>query len=870
MNFWDLFGSKPELVLATAVSTPDSSISNDSDFGQPLFAKDNKKPRVRVNRRRRTNKDGQRDRAEAPRRDRPSAPSRPRPSSGGDSGSSGGGTYKPRPSGGMSLPSGGGGKISPAILILIVLGLVACGILTLCSGGLGGLTEGLSDGGNTASQPIFTDPNIDAPVNESPQINNDPLPTLSSTGPSDQTWTIMLYQDADDKILEQDIFLDLNEAERIGSSDNVQIVAQLDRYTGGFAGDGNWATARRYFITRDNDLQTISSELIEDIGEVNMADRQTLVDFVTWAANNYPADKYVLIMSDHGIGWPGGWSDPDPSVPTDRSLPITAALGNDLYLMEIDQALADIRAQTDIDQFELIGMDACLMGGVEIFSALAPHARYAVASQEVEPALGWAYAGFLEQLTLNPGVNGGDLGRFIVDSYIKEDQRILDPEARAGLMGGGNPLGGLFGLFGGSPSTASPEQLVRQMEQNITLTAVDLAQIPALVDSVNNLSLALSNDNQQTIAQTRTYAQSFTSVFGSNVPPSYIDLGHFAQLLARNSSNGQVDQAVNGVLAAIDRAVIAERHGPNKPGSTGVSIYFPNSQLYGNPITGPQSYTAVANTFTNASLWDDFLAFHYTGEPFSAGDVGAAIPTTAVRGPGTGNITIAPITASSSEASPDQPVLLTTEIDGENVGYVKLFVGFFDQSANSILVIDSDYLESADTQEVGGLFYPVWPDEAFILEFEWEPVVFAVGDGNETIVTHFTPQTYGASFEDATYTVDGIYTYGDGEQRVARLLFRDGVLQQVYGFNNADGTGGPREIVPQAGDMFTVFERWLDLDSSGNVSEVVTLEAGTLTFTDQTLIWIDLDAAAGDYVVGFIVEDYDGNQYPTYTQITVR
>jgi hypothetical protein len=29
----------------------------------------------------------------------------------------------------------------------------------------------------------------------------------------------MLYQDADDKILEKDIYIDLNEAERIGSSD---------------------------------------------------------------------------------------------------------------------------------------------------------------------------------------------------------------------------------------------------------------------------------------------------------------------------------------------------------------------------------------------------------------------------------------------------------------------------------------------------------------------------------------------------------------------------------------------------------------------------------------------------------------------------
>ncbi|MAU00921.1 MAG: hypothetical protein CL608_27565 [Anaerolineaceae bacterium] len=846
MNFRDLLVKKEQVAWETAVAGPTDHI----EFGQPLFAKDNDKPRVRVERRRKTSQDGPRDRAEAPQRKRPSRPS------GGSGGSSGGGGFKPRPSGGTSLP--GGGKISPLMLIIIVLALAVCGIpISL-------LTGGDDDGGSTDSAPVFTDSGSEsAPSNE-------PLPTLSASGPSDQTWTVMLYQDADDKILEEDIFLDLNEAERVGSNDNVQIVAQLDRFTGGFAGDGNWSTARRYYITRDDDLQTISSELVEDLGEVNMADSQTLVDFVVWAAENYPADKYVLIMSDHGIGWPGGWSDPDPSVPTDNSLPITAALGNDLYLMEIDEALSAIRAQTGIDQFELIGMDACLMGGVEIFAALAPHARYAVASQEVEPALGWAYAGFLEELAINPGINGGDLGQLIVDSYIREDQRILDPEARAGLLGGSNPLGGLFGLLGGSTSTTSPEQLVRQMEQNVTLTAVDLSQIPPLVDSINNLSLTLSSDNQQMIAQTRTYAQSFTSVFGSNVPPSYIDLGHFAQLLAQNSGNGQVDNAVNDVLAAIDQAVIAEKHGPNKPGSTGVSIYFPNSQLYGNPITGPQSYTAVANTFTNASLWDDFLAFHYTGEPFSAGDVGAAIPTTAVRGPGTGSITVAPITTSSDEAAPGEPVLLTTEISGENIGYVKLMVGFLDTNANSLLIIDSDYLESADTQEVGGLFYPVWPDEPFDLEFEWEPVVFAISDGTDSVVTLFKPQTYGATFEEATYAVDGIYTYSDGTERVARLLFRDGVLQQVYGFNNEDGTGGPREIIPQAGDQFTVVERWLDLDANGSVVGSATQEAGTLTFTDQTFTWVDLDAAAGEYVVGFIVEDFDGNEFPAYAQITVR
>jgi hypothetical protein len=149
-------------------------------------------------------------------------------------------------------------------------------------------------------------------------------------------------------------------------------------------------------------------------------------------------------------------------------------------------------------------------------------------------------------------------------------------------------------------------------------------------------------------------------------------------------------------------------------------------------------------------------------------------------------------------------------------------------------------------------------------------VVFAISDGTESVVTLFKPQTYGATFEEATYAVDGVYTYSDGAQRVARLLFRDGILQQVYGFNNEDGTGGPREIIPRVGDQFTVLETWQDLDANGNVVGSETQEAGTLTFTDQTFTWVDLDAAAGEYVVGFIVEDFDGNEFPAYTQITVR
>jgi hypothetical protein len=430
-------------------------------------------------------------------------------------------------------------------------------------------------------------------------------------------------------------------------------------------------------------------------------------------------------------------------------------------------------------------------------------------------------------------------------------------------------MGGLFGLFG--EQTAA--QLAQQMEQSTTLTAVDLAALPELQESVNSLAFNLQEANQPAIARARSYAQSFTSVFGQEVPPSYIDLGSFVQLLKRESGSSNVAQAADRVMAALDRAVIAERHGSKKPGATGVSIYFPNSQLYRSPVTGPESYTAIARRFADESLWDDFLAYHYTGRSFepSAAAVAVPEPGAAVSAPGAGRIEVSPITLSDNVAAPGQPVLLSTDISGQNIGHVLLFVGFYDQGSNSIFVADTDYLESDDTREIDGVYYPDWGEGEFTMEFEWEPLVFAISDGVDSVVALFTPQTYGASFEDAIYTVDGVYTYADGgESRSARLYFNDGLLRQVFGFTGEGGTGAPREIIPQPGDTFTVAQKWLDLDQNGKVVQTAAQAGGTLTFGDQMFTWEELDAAPGEYIVGFIVQDLDGKAHEVYTTVTVE
>ena len=89
-------------------------------------------------------------------------------------------------------------------------------------------------------------------------------------------------------------------------------------------------------------------------------------------------------------------------------------------------------------------------------------------------------------------------------------------------------------------------------------------------------------------------------------------------------------------------------------------------------------------------------------------------------------------------------------------------------------------------------------------------------------------------------------------------------------YTNENETGAPREITPQKGDTFTIQEQWLDLDQNGRVTQSTTQQGGVLTFGDQPFTWKEQNAAHGDYVIGFIVKDLDGNATEVYTAVTVQ
>jgi hypothetical protein len=662
------------------------------------------------------------------------------------------------------------------------------------------------------------------------------------------SWLVMLYQDADDEMLEEDICLDLNEAERAGSTDRVAIVSQLDRFKGGYDGDGDWTGTKRFYVTRDEDVSKIRSKELADLGEKNMADPATLVDFVAWAVAKYPAKKYALILEDHGAGWPGGWTDADPN-PKDI-----------LSIDKLDKALGRIREKTGIDRFELIGLDACLMGSIEVFSVLKAHARYAVASQEIEPGIGWAYAAFLSSLGKMPESAGDELAKMIVGSYIDKDIAVTDDAVRS-RFAEGTTKGGLARLIG----------------SEATIAAIDLGKLDGVTKSLDSFVIELVSENQKTIAEARGFTQSYSSVFGDEYPSPYLDICHFALIISgvsEKTGNKPLAAKAATLVSSIGNAVIAERHGPKRPGSNGISIYFPTSDLYKDRDGGVWSYTESSERFSKESLWDDFLLSYYTGKKIAKGKSLIAKPSKDERmlTPGKGSIEIAPVELGTTTIRPDETTLLRTTVTGTNIGYIYLFVGLKDEQTRSTLIADMDFIVADDTRQIGGIYYPDWGDEGKVtIELPWQPFLFALDDGFDSIHCLLLPRIYGATKDDMTYTVEGLYTPAkNGARRYALLSFgADGRLIKAVGYTGKYGTGSPHELKPGKGDTFTIYSTWIDEKGGGKTDQSI-VPGGTLTFGDQGITWVEKQAPAGDYIIGIIVCDLDGNKKQANAKISVR
>jgi hypothetical protein len=649
------------------------------------------------------------------------------------------------------------------------------------------------------------------------------------SGQESSEWTVIVYSAADDEVLEENMWFDINEMEMVGSTPQVNIVVQIDRYPGAFSGDGDWTDTRRYLIQRDNDINRITSPVVESLGEADMGQQQTLIDFVTWAVQRYPAKKYALVMSDHGGGWTGGFSD------------MTAGPDSELSISEIVSSIEQIQVNTGVSKFEMIGFDACLMGQIEVFASLYPYSNYMIASEEVIPGYGWSYAAWLGQLTQNPALDGSGLSQAVVSTYVVNDALLTEVRA-------------------------TPDEIAQE-ESTTTLSAIESARVPDVIGAMNQFVSTVASVDQSLVAEARTYSRSYFSLFGEEVSPSFIDLGNFSEVLTSLTDDAAVQQTAVQLQTAIDSAVVAEKHGANMSGSNGIAFHFPDSDLYYYTEFNtefPPYYAESSKRFLEQSVWDEFLAYHYTGEAFDPQEGVAVAPSRAAEivAPGASQMTIGPVQISDTEISGDEIVTVSTTVEG-NVAYIHTALYFWDPTSESYWIGDVSYYIAENTVTVGGVNVPDYGESPIQVQYEWSPTLYSLTDGEHDAYVLLEPAEYLSADGETVYSVYGQYTAVSSNTPVDAMYYfnADGNFLYAYAFPDADENGAstPVEITPQVGDQFTDYVQFYTYDSNDNPTYSYELSDDVFTWGEDGFSFYSSYPVDGQYAVGIIAYDFDNN-----------
>ena len=194
------------------------------------------------------------------------------------------------------------------------------------------------------------------------------------------TYTLMIYMCASD--LESDggyATNDISEMLNATVDEKINLIIE----TGGTKEWQDYGISNKtnqIYKIENNELKLIK----DDLGIKEMTKPETLTEFIQYCKSEYPADKYGLILWDHGGGAVSGFGYDEHSKNEEDTLTID----------KLKKALKESDTK-----FEFIGFDACLMANIETAYSIKDYAKYLIASEETEPGTGWEYKSFLNKMS---------------------------------------------------------------------------------------------------------------------------------------------------------------------------------------------------------------------------------------------------------------------------------------------------------------------------------------------------------------------------------------------------------------------------------------------------------------------------------------
>jgi hypothetical protein len=420
--------------------------------------------------------------------------------------------------------------------------------------------------------------------------------------PGKAKWTVLTYIAAHNN-LDQFGKKSLIEILGVGSTPNVVQGALYDGKMG----------AGRYVMGDPGGV-----EWQKQLGRFDSGDPDELIATANWLFQQYPAERYGLVLWSHGSGWEPAEieavsKEARPVAPADvneskerSSAPGSRALfrttlrsllkpekhaerailfddgtGHSLDTLELARVTRAI-AKAVGQPLEFLGMDACLMANLEVAYEVQSTVRYLVASEELVPGHSWPYKEIFGALRANPDLGGSEFAKLVVEKYV-------------GFYKGNPPPGG-----------------------DVTKVALDLNRITEVSSGLDKLAGALLSkiDSQALIlwqAQDRARqheegprkpAHTTTDKRTTKFDFHLWDIGTLARELSTAGGPGikVTAQSLLDVLSPGAGAVLAEGHvGSWFDGIAGVTVYLVR------PPTGVSPYYAKL-VFANDTRWGKLVS----------------------------------------------------------------------------------------------------------------------------------------------------------------------------------------------------------------------------------------------------------------------
>lgn len=206
------------------------------------------------------------------------------------------------------------------------------------------------------------------------------------------SWTVLVYMAADNNLSYQALE-NLQLMEEAVQPKNLNLLVQLDMPDVG---------GRRYLV-REHPNPGIGSWLLEEMGEIDSGDKDTLSEFMRWGFRNFPSKRRMLIIWSHADSW---YKNPKYIAPDNSSQSAIGVANGDLKSALVAGGKLDV-----------LLFDACSMQSVEVLSELKDCADYIIGSSDLVPVVGFPYADMIPLMQGKPMDFASAIPQLFTDYY---------------------------------------------------------------------------------------------------------------------------------------------------------------------------------------------------------------------------------------------------------------------------------------------------------------------------------------------------------------------------------------------------------------------------------------------------------------------